>query len=87
VNKLRCFSIHDAKAQAFLTPFFFATDGQAIRVFSDTVRDPNHAFGKHPEDYSLFRIGEFDLSTGRVGGIDGTNGVECLLVAKQVESK
>lgn len=86
MNKLRAFSVFDAKAQAFLQPFFFASDGQAVRIFSDCVRDPSHAFGKHPEDYSLFRVGEFDLINGKLGDIpDSINAVECLLVGKQVE--
>lgn len=84
--RLRAFSVFDAKAQAFGRPFFVGTDGEAIRVFSDAVRDASTPFGKHPEDYSLFRCGEFDLQSGRFSGIDGSvDAVECLLVGKQVE--
>lgn len=57
--KHKMFSIHDRKAGAFLPPFVFPSQPMAERVFSDCVNDPQHAFGKHPEDYTLFRIAEF----------------------------
>ena len=36
----------------------------AIRTFSDCVQDSSHAFNRHPTDYTLFQIGEFDDNTG-----------------------
>lgn len=85
--KIRCYSVFDAKAEAFITPWFMPTDGQAIRTFSDCVRDERHEFGKHPEDYALFRVGEFDSITARWTECEPQKQVECLLVGKQVESK
>ena len=38
----------------------------AIRSFSDAVQDQDSAFNKHPEDYSLWEIGEFDDQTGEI---------------------
>ncbi len=57
------FTVFDSKAEAYLPPFYMQTRGAAIRAFQDTVNDPNHAFNKHPADYTLFIIGEFDDST------------------------
>jgi hypothetical protein len=57
---LRMFTVFDSKAEAFLPPFYLAAVGQAIRHFSDTASDPQHAFGRHPDDYTLFQIGTFD---------------------------
>lgn len=62
--KLSIYSIFDSKARAFLPPFYLANDSLATRVFSDCANDSVHAFGKHPEDYSLFRLGEFDDALG-----------------------
>lgn len=62
--KLNMFSIFDVKAQAYITPFFFQTEGQARRTFGDCVNDSNHAFFLHPADYVLFHIGEFDNDQG-----------------------
>lgn len=81
------YSVFDVKAGAFLTPFFLPSDGMAIRIFSDCVRDPNHQFGKHPEDYTLFRVGNFDCDTARLYQLEGAHAVECLLIGKQVEAK
>lgn len=62
----RVFSIFDSKAVAFLPPFFLPESGQAVRAFSDSCKDKAHAFGQHPEDYTLFQIGEFDDGTGEL---------------------
>lgn len=57
------FTIHDNKAQAYLPPFFLHAAGMAKRTFADCCNDPDHAFGKHPEDYTLFQIGSFNDAT------------------------
>lgn len=62
--KLKCFSVFDVKAGAYIVPFFMPERGQAIRTFTDSVADRNHAFGRHPEDYTLFQVGEFDDNVG-----------------------
>lgn len=54
------FSIHDVKAGAFLPPFILPRSEMAARVFSDCINSEDHQFGKHPEDYTLFRLGWFD---------------------------
>ncbi len=53
------FSIYDEKAKAYLPPFFLPEKGMAIRTFSDCVNDADHAFGRHPHDYTLFYLGEW----------------------------
>lgn len=60
------FAVHDCKASAFLTPFFFPTAGQAVRAFSDTVNDVKSMLARHPADYTLFQIGHFDDQTGQL---------------------
>lgn len=57
-------SIRDAAAEAWLTPMFFQSKGQAVRSFTDAVNSQEGDFGKHPEDYTLFAIGEFDPDSG-----------------------
>lgn len=61
---LSIYSIHDSKAQAHLPPFFLARNELAIRIFSDCVNDKKHAFGQHPEDYTLFTHGHFECDDG-----------------------
>lgn len=63
--KHRVFVIYDDKAKAYLSPFFLPQVGMAVRTFSDLVNDPGHNFGRHPGDYSLFLVGEFEDTSGQ----------------------
>ena len=60
----KVFAVKDVKAGAFLPPFHFPTEGVAIRALTDCVKDPSHRFGANPEDYDLYRLGEFDDEHG-----------------------
>lgn len=64
--KLKAFSVFDEKAQAYVAPFFMPEMAMAARVFGDAINNPEHDFGRHPEDYTLFLIGEFDVLTGTI---------------------
>ncbi len=54
------YTVYDIKVKAYLQPFFLDTDAQAIRTFGDLINDSTHQFGRHPEDYTLFKLCEFD---------------------------
>ena len=43
---------------------FFQAKPEAIRAFSDEANRPESAIFKHPGDYTLFQIGEYDIQTG-----------------------
>lgn len=58
------YSVWDDKAAAFIPPFFFPHEAQAVRAFADCVNDPSHAFGRNPHDYTLFRIAKWDDASG-----------------------
>lgn len=60
----KIFTVHDKAAGAYLPPFILHAEGIAIRTFTDCVNDPTHAFCKHPGDYTLMVIGEFDDNKG-----------------------
>lgn len=60
---LKVFSIYDIKAEVYNTPFFFSTNGQAMRAFKDLVNDRNSTINRHPDDYKLCCIGKFDDAT------------------------
>lgn len=62
--KLKLFSVFDEKAKSFIAPFAMPTDAMAVREFAGCVNDEKHAFGRNPEDYTLFRLGEVDVETG-----------------------
>lgn len=58
--KLNIYSIYDTATATYMRPFFMQSDGQATRAFSDIALDADHDIGRHPEDYTLHRIGVFD---------------------------
>lgn len=62
--KTRIFAVYDVKAAAYLAPFTFMENGQAIRAFTDTVNDVSTMMSKHAGDFDLFRLGYFDDSSG-----------------------
>lgn len=61
----KIYTVYDQKSDAYLLPFYMDTDGQATRAFSDLVNDSQHEFGKHPEDYTLFSLGDYNESNAK----------------------
>lgn len=61
---LKVFCVRDQKTEAYMQPFFMKTKGEAIRAWSDTVSDKQTQFNKHPEDFTLFEIGEYNDDNG-----------------------
>jgi len=59
------FSIFDSKANYFLNPFVMQY-GAALRSFIHVANDASHDIGKHPEDYVLYQLGEFNPSDGSI---------------------
>lgn len=58
--------VHDAKAELYGTPMFFRTVAEGIRSFQQLVDDPETMIGKYPEDYHLYKLGEYDEDTGLI---------------------
>ena len=61
---LKMFSVYDTKAEAYHQPFCTTTQSLAIRSFMDTANDESTSIGKHPADFNLFYLGEYDDHTG-----------------------
>ena len=60
------FTIYDNAANAYLPPFCLHNEQMAMRVFGDCIQSADHQFSKHPSDYTLFKIGEFDDISGQL---------------------
>lgn len=61
---LKVFSVYDSKADAYLQPFFVVNRAVAIRSFSSAAVDPASNFFRHPADFQLVELGEWDPSLG-----------------------
>ena len=62
--KYKVLAIRDRAIDAFGQPFFSASIGGAIRSFTDEInRAGENQLYKHPEDFDLYQLGDFDDST------------------------
>lgn len=59
--------IHDRSVDAYINLHCVRAEGQAIRQFQDAINDPQAGgLHKHPDDYDLYRIGEYDDNTATI---------------------
>lgn len=66
-------AIRDRAIDTYSQPVFVPSLGGAIRSFGDEVKRPHteerpNPLNRHPEDYDLFLLGEFDDQTGVFDG-------------------
>lgn len=59
-------AVHDRQLNAFMRPFVAQSPGQAIRSFRDEVNREGSEMNRHPEDYTLYRVGVWDQQTGEI---------------------
>ena len=53
-------------------------DAVAKRAYLSSIRDEEHEFSKHPGDYTLYRLAEYDDQTGTFA-----DSIELLLTGKE----
>ncbi|AXL15580.1 nonstructural protein [Microviridae sp.] len=61
--KVLVMAIYDNKAHFYNKPFYQINRQVAERTATDLVSDINTDVSKHPEDFILFELGEFDDAT------------------------
>jgi hypothetical protein len=66
---LKCFAFHDMKVGVYGQPFFMAHVGQAIRACIELGEDRSTVIGRHPADYQLIQIGEYDDQSGEFANL------------------
>ncbi len=81
--KVQCYAIFDACSGIYEKPFFSTTDGLVKREFQDVAGAAEHPISKHPEHYSLWRLGTFD----NVNGLMTNENNECLWTATEAISQ
>lgn len=64
--KLRLFAIYDKALAAYGSIMTYTAKGQATRQFTDEVNKPDSELNKHPEDYALYYLGEYDNETSQI---------------------
>lgn len=59
-------AVHDKKTGLYDPPFIVRHIGEAIREWDIVTKDNNTKFGKHPSDYELFQIANYNEETGEI---------------------
>jgi hypothetical protein len=62
----KMYALYDQTAQVFLNPVTFNQDGEAIRWFTTMANDAKNetVVSKYPEQFTLYRLADYDDSTG-----------------------
>ncbi len=81
--KIQCYAIFDSCSGLYEKPFFSTADDLVKREFQDLAVSADHPLAKHPEHYSLWRLGTLDNLTGNI--LDEVN--ECLWTATEAISQ
>lgn len=86
--RLNVYAIFDSASGIYDRPWCAHSDQAAIRSFTDVAQDAEHPIGKHPEDFTLFRIGTWEDDAGAIVGEAPTkviNGAEAYAAVRNVE--
>lgn len=70
--ELEFFTVFDSKAKTYAEPFPAMNSEVVIRDFSTAFRDPEapkkNRYYMNAEDFSIFKIGTFSLTSGELNG-------------------
>jgi len=75
--KRQVYAVYDSKAETYMQPWYAVNDAVAKRTFAMAVNN-GPEFKAHPEDFTLFHLGEFD---DEKGDFANTNAPRSLLLA------
>jgi len=64
--KLKMYAVWDNAVGSYSAPHCAVTRGVAVRNFIDYCSKSDSEIAKHPKDFSLFEMGEYDDVTGVV---------------------
>ncbi len=81
--KVQCYAVFDSCAGVYQKPFFSTTDDLVKREFQDIATSEDHPIAKHPEHYSLWRLGIFNDENGDITNEHN----ECLWNAVEARSQ
>jgi len=82
---MRIYSVYDSKAEQYSNPIVLRTDGEARRQFGILAADHQTEIGRHPEDFTLFRIATWDPENGRITPEVGTCIMKAIEATKEVK--
>ena len=63
-QRVQVFALHDTAANSHAMPLFFASEGLAVRAFQDAANGGDPNISKHPQAFTLHKIGTYDPVSG-----------------------
>ncbi len=81
----KMFSIYDSKAARYAPPFVAQSGGVAKRMLVDSASDPQQLFARHPGDFTLFLLGDWDDENGILYTLDAKQNLGTVLQLQSVE--
>lgn len=81
--KQKILAVHDRAINAYMQPFFTPALGAGVRAFQDEINNEQSPMHKHPDDYDLYHLGEFDTETGNFTSITPTQ----IAIGKQLTNR
>ena len=70
---LEVFTIYDSKTSSYRQPTFAINQHDLVREVINMFKDPSQAKNQYltnAEDFSIFKIGSYDKSTGKLETVD-----------------
>lgn len=64
--KFNLYTIKDTKAGYSTSIFACSNHASAIRLFGDTCQSEDNMLHKHPEDFELYCLGEYNDENGEI---------------------
>ncbi len=62
----KIFSVYDSAAELYQRPFVAHNTKTAVRAFKDISVAADSEYAKHPHDYTLMELGEFNDASGEI---------------------
>lgn len=66
IEKHKIFVLKDDKSRTFGPPIVEQTRGMLIRSIQEGLQQGQAIWAKHPQDFTLFEIGEYDVRSGNI---------------------
>lgn len=64
--KMSIYAIFDSAVKTYSRPMFLNTDNEAIRSFQSECNRVGSVINAHPDQFTLFNIGEYDDNTSLI---------------------
>ena len=82
---LHAYALYDVKSETYGLPFFAVNDAIAVRTSYDGYLMADSTVSRHPEDFTLYRLGLYDDCRGVITGAERIHIVDMVsLISKEV---